>query len=115
YVGTNDDLYHNPQTTPNDGWEGEGRLSGASAKQIAVGQNADGRLEIFYVGTNNDLYHNSQTLPRNEQDGWRFCRKCEGLAYGRAGAPGPCPAGGTHDHSGSGNYTLVLDAPGAPG
>jgi hypothetical protein len=41
-------------------WHGQIPLGG-SADQIAVGQNADGRLEIFYVGTNGDLYHNWQT------------------------------------------------------
>jgi hypothetical protein len=34
-----------------------------SAKQICVGQNQDGRLEIFYVGTNDRIYHNWQTTP----------------------------------------------------
>ena len=37
-------------------WSGETIFPGASAKQITVGQNADGRLEIFYVGTNDALY-----------------------------------------------------------
>src|SRR5260370_15370290 len=37
-----------------------------------------------------------------------WCRKCQGLAF--AGDPkglGPCPAGGSHNHSGSGDYTLM--------
>jgi hypothetical protein len=41
-------------------WSGELALGG-SALMIAAGQNADGRIEIFYVGTNNALYHNWQT------------------------------------------------------
>jgi hypothetical protein len=44
----------------------------------------------------------------SEQDNWRWCRKCQGLAFGGAGAPGACPAGGSHDHTGSGNYSLRL-------
>ena len=32
------------------------------------------------------------------QQEWRWCSKCMGMAYG-GGKPGPCPAGGTHDHS----------------
>lgn len=40
----------------------------ATATQVAVGQNQDGRLEIFYVGTNSKLYHNWQTLPNGN---WR--------------------------------------------
>ena len=73
YVGTNNDLYHNWQIAPTNwnqpttvnNWAGETKFSKDSAQQIAVGQNADGRLEIFYVGTNNDLYHNWQLVPAN--------------------------------------------------
>jgi hypothetical protein len=43
-----------------DVWKGETALGG-SAVSITVGQNADGRLEIFYVGTNGGLYHSWQT------------------------------------------------------
>jgi hypothetical protein len=44
-------------------WSGETRFPNDSAQQIAVAENKDGRVEIFYVGTNNDLYHNWETLP----------------------------------------------------
>jgi hypothetical protein len=68
YVGTNNDLYHRWQLTPNGLiWSAETRFPSDSAQQIAVGRNADGRLEIFYVGTNNDLYHNWQVAPNG---GW---------------------------------------------
>ncbi len=46
-----------------------------------------------------------------EQDNWRWCNKCQGLAYAGNPSVGACPAGGTHDHAGSGNYILVLDSP----
>jgi hypothetical protein len=46
-----------------------------------------------------------------EQDNWRWCNKCQGLAYAGNPTVGACPAGGTHDHAGSGNYILVLDSP----
>jgi hypothetical protein len=40
------------------------------------------------------------------QPNWRWCRKCQGLAYGgRAG--GVCPKGGTHDFSQSGDYVVA--------
>ena len=42
-------------------WSGETAFVGNRAKQIAVANNVDGRLEIFYVGSNNDLFHNWQT------------------------------------------------------
>jgi hypothetical protein len=44
------------------------------------------------------------------QYNWRWCRKCQGMAFG--GNPSSvCPAGGSHDHSGSGNYALVHNSP----
>jgi hypothetical protein len=49
------------------------------------------------------------------QDNWRWCRKCQGLAFAGSPSPGACPAGGLHDHQGSGDYTLVKNVPGAPG
>jgi hypothetical protein len=67
YVGTNNDLYHDWQMqtsiSDNANWAGETRFPKDSASQIALAQNSDGRLEIFYVGTNNDLYHNWQMQP----------------------------------------------------
>ena len=46
--------------TSQDVWKGEKPLGG-NALGITVGQNADGRLEIFYIGTDGALYHNWQT------------------------------------------------------
>jgi hypothetical protein len=51
------------------GWAGAKRFNGNSATQITVGQNVDGRLEIFYVGTDHSLYHNWQNGP-NGKNGW---------------------------------------------
>ena len=48
------------------------------------------------------------------QQEWRWCSKCMGMAYG-GGTKGPCPAGGTHDHGGSGNYGFSHNAPWTPG
>lgn len=56
-------------------------------------------------------------LPHNiagdgsNQDGWRWCRKCQGLLFGTGGV---CPAGGAHDTSGSFNYVLHHLQPGDP-
>jgi len=48
------------------------------------------------------------------QTNWRWCNKCQGRFFG--GNPGSvCPAGGEHSTTGSGNYALVLGAPGAAG
>jgi len=35
---------------------------------------------------------------------WQWCNKCQSLAYANGASPGPCPAGGSHDHTGSYNY-----------
>jgi hypothetical protein len=45
------------------------------------------------------------------QDNWRWCRKCQGLAFGGGAANSSCPAGGAHDHSGSGDYVLAHGLP----
>ena len=45
------------------------------------------------------------------QRNWRWCSKCQGLWFGGNPA-GPCPAGGKHVKTGSGNYTLATN-PGA--
>jgi hypothetical protein len=50
------------------------------------------------------LYHGYCPNPV-EQNGWRWCRNCQGLAYGTSPA-GRCPAGGTHNHGDSFNYLL---------
>jgi hypothetical protein len=50
-----------------------------------------------------------------EQDNWLWCNKCQGLAFAGSSSAGACPAGGTHDHSGSGNYILIQDLSEAPG
>jgi hypothetical protein len=48
------------------------------------------------------------------QRNWRWCSKCQGLWFGGNPA-GPCPAGGKHSKTGSGNYSLVHQATSAPG
>jgi hypothetical protein len=45
-------------------------------------------------------------LPPESQENWRWCKKCEVLAFGGTASPGACAAGGQHDHSSSGNYVL---------
>jgi hypothetical protein len=48
------------------------------------------------------------------QEKWRWCKKCQGLAYGGLGL-GPCPAGGKHNHMDSWNYSLMHDTSSAEG
>jgi hypothetical protein len=41
------------------------------------------------------------------QDGWSWCRKCEGLFFGLNLTNGGCPSGGPHDPKLSGDYNLL--------
>ena len=52
----------------------------------------------------------SATLISWVQANWRWCNKCQALAYGGFADLGPCPASGLHDHFGSGDYSLIVDA-----
>jgi len=56
---------------------------------------------------NHDLIQNTSVSIPETQDNWRWCNKCQGLSYGGSSSSGTCPAGGTHDHKGSGNYVLI--------
>jgi len=49
------------------------------------------------------------------QTNWRWCHKCQGMYFGGSATQGVCPAGGQHDHTGSGNYDLAHDWAAAPG
>jgi hypothetical protein len=40
------------------------------------------------------------------QDGWRWCRTCQGLWFAGNRTDGVCPAGGAHSLAGSGDYGL---------
>jgi hypothetical protein len=79
-VNTVGALEHIWQTNPGGGWSAWSDLgapAGPSLTQaLAVGQNQDGRLEVFVVATDGALWHIWQTGPN---DGWS--------AWGRLGAP----------------------------
>jgi hypothetical protein len=49
------------------------------------------------------------------QQGWRWCKKCQGMFFAGNPTQGSCPSGGAHDGSASGAYTLIHAAPAAPG
>ena len=62
FVGFENYIYHTWENPSLVGWSGiipfQDQTKPARAKALAVGQNADGRLEIFYIGTDDNLYHN---------------------------------------------------------
>jgi hypothetical protein len=67
-------IWHIWQTAPNNGWSGWATLGGP-ASPIAngapfVGNNADGRIEVFTTGGNGAIYHIWQTAPSNGWSGW---------------------------------------------
>jgi hypothetical protein len=77
-VGKNLSLYTDYQTQINGGWLGFGKFESfggewPNSDRIALGPNADGRLELFMVGKNHSLYTDYQTevnggwLPRPEK------------------------------------------------
>src|ERR1700712_387087 len=47
-------------------------------------------------------------LPSSVQHNWRWCHKCQALAFAGHASPGPCSAGGVHNHAGSAQYDLTL-------
>lgn len=62
-----------------------------------------------HVGSGNyvlPIRAGSAAIPQDFQDDFRWCNKCQVLSWGGASSPGPCKAGGEHNHTGSGNYML---------
>src|SRR5205823_2962193 len=74
-VGDQDTLWHRWQVSPGGGWDGWASLGtppGVAFLQApAVGQNADGRLEVFAFATAGDVWHIWQDpLAANGWPGW---------------------------------------------
>ena len=65
--GTDNALWHQWQTAPNNGWSGWSSLGGFITSDPVVINNADGRLEVFARGSDNAVWHRWQTAPSN---GW---------------------------------------------
>jgi hypothetical protein len=67
YTDSHNNLYNNCQpqaanittdpTTLKLAWVGQHQFTGITAKQIALGRNFDGRLELFYTDKHNNLFH----------------------------------------------------------
>ena len=67
-------IWHIWQTAPNNGWSGWASLGGP-AVQITngapfVGNNGDGRIEVFATGADGGIYHIWQTAPSNGWSAW---------------------------------------------
>lgn len=67
-------IWHIWQTAPNGGWSGWSSL-GRPANWIAngapfIGNNSDGRIEVFTTGEDGGIYHVWQTAPNNGWSSW---------------------------------------------
>jgi len=75
FVGSrNSELWHIWQTSPGSTWSTWGSLNKppntSYISSAAVGQNADGRLEVFTVGADGALWHIWQTAPNGTWSTW---------------------------------------------
>jgi hypothetical protein len=69
-------LWHNWQISPNNGWSGWQPFlipgpAGDKLVTLAVGQNRDGRLEVFGTAADDTIWHNWQTSANNGWSGWQ--------------------------------------------
>ena len=86
-------------------------FSGSNSYAEAVGRPS---YEVFHQGGEGDDATVTVTLRHASQSNWRWCKRCQCLAFAGNG-PGRCVNGSVHDHSGSGNYTIVRSSPDAIG
>ncbi|MBL8192614.1 MAG: hypothetical protein JNM06_02240 [Blastocatellia bacterium] len=70
--------------------------------------------EWVYYSPESVAQSSSPLTASNTQDGWRWCKKCQGMFF-IINSNGVCPKGGGHDASASGYYRLVHNDPSAPG
>jgi hypothetical protein len=71
-----------------DSWKSMGKLpitGDYGFERIVVGQNQDGRLEVFGIGSDGGLWNNYQTMPNSSSwSGWADMGKPSGLLLGTA-------------------------------
>jgi len=75
-IGSDSALWHTHQTKPNQStWSGWSNLgtptAGTALSRLAVGQNEDGRLEVFAIDSDGSLWHTYQPKPgQGPWSGW---------------------------------------------
>jgi len=72
-------------------------------------------IALFGPGVFGALFMNSDILGPGLQNNWQWCSKCQALAFAGNSTLGACPAGGLHDHTGSGNYFVAMGGTVPPG
>lgn len=55
------------------------------------------------------ISYGSPPAPKINQGDWQWCNKCQGMTFAGNPSPGPCAAGGDHNHSGSWEYVLLCN------
>jgi hypothetical protein len=71
-TATDDTIWHTWQTAPNNGWS-PWQVFHSSAdrlRSLAVGRNADGRLEVFGIAADDTIWQTWQTAPNNGWSAW---------------------------------------------
>ena len=101
------------RSTEQGGWKWcnkcQGLIFGGSA---SVGRCAAGGEHRLSESGNYVLRHSTGNLRARstEQEGWKWCNKCQGLIFGGSASVGRCAVGGEHSLSESGNYVLTHQA-----
>lgn len=92
-----------------DGWRWCNKCKGffygpaVGSSRCPTGNTHNGSNSLPYF-----LFYTNDPPRDYMQPDWRWCRKCQGLAFNGNG-PGWCPGAGRHDHTGSFNYHLIHD------
>lgn len=80
-LGSNLEVFRCRQLGPGGAWGGWQQLTNAAINitgtSLAVGQNQDGRLELFLVGTGQDVLQAWQTTPSGNWTEWSFVKERE--------------------------------------
>ena len=101
-------LFQNTSLPGQDNWRWCTKCQGVSfAGGSSLGACAAGGAHDHAGSGNYVLLQDLTTSLPFTQDNWRWCSKCQVLAFAGNPTLGPCPAGGMHEHTGSGNYVLV--------
>jgi CubicO group peptidase (beta-lactamase class C family) len=72
-------------------------------------------IALFGPGVFGALFINSDISGPNLQNNWQWCSKCQALTFAGNASLGNCPEGGMHDHTGSSNYLVAMNASSVPG
>jgi hypothetical protein len=69
-LGTDGAAWHIRHTTPGGSW-GSWSSLGGQFQQLAVEQDADGRVDLLAIGTDDAVWHNRQAAPGEAFGGWQ--------------------------------------------